>query len=263
MGVMNKVAISCAIGVIAGLALAGAYAAAPYAGIFIAPSTLMVVAAIAAFGSSIAILTLSAISRPEKKKEKKPTKRLSELAGDDYARFPASGVRIVLRPDSVIEELDVVRHPYAYVKCTIFLTIKKSSGKAVFNPILIKRLFLALKDFEAFLHIVLVNEHDEFIGYIPAAFARARLIGDNAESMIRKYIVDILANPKESGTLMEIGGLSKEETIADGEHVGDALKKVNEGLFRGLVVFKDKRNRKPIGVIYSEDLVKLNMTLGG
>jgi hypothetical protein len=261
---MKKVAISCAIGVVAGLALAGAYFAAPYAGVSVAPATLMIAAAIVAFGSSVAILTLSALSKPEKKQDKKPTKRLSELADEDYAHFPTTGVRIVLRPDSSIEELDVVRHPSAYVKSNIFLTVKKSSGKSVHNPILLKRLFLALKDFELFLHIVLMNEHDEYVGYIPAAYARAWLVGDNAESLIRKYFVDVLADPKaSSGKLIEIGGLSKDETIADSERIGDALKKVSDGLLRGLVVFKDKRNRKPIGVIYSEDLVKLNMTLGG
>ena len=256
---MKKVAISSAIGVLAGLALAGAYFAAPYAGVYVAPATLMIAAAIVAFGSSVAILTLSASSRPEKKQEKKLTKRLSELALEDYAHFPTSGVRIVLRPDSVIDELDVVRHPDSYTKKDVFLTIKKSSGKSVFNPILIKRLFEKLSRFPNFVHILLVNEFDEYIGYVPAGYVRWHFLGEDAESLIRKYIVDILSDPKTSTALIEIGGLSKDETVSDHDRVADALKKASDGFFRGLVVFKDTRNRKPVGVIYSEDLVRLSI----
>lgn len=259
---MNKVAISCAIGVVAGLALAGAYAAAPYAGLVVAPSTLMVVAAIVAFGSSIAILTLTALNKPEKEKEKKQGLRLSELKEADYAHFPTTGLRIVLKPDTAIGELDVFRHPDAYAQKDILLTIKKSSGKTVFNPILIKQLFKKLSGFDKFMHVLLVNEHDEFVGYIPAYYARTKLTGDTSESQIRKYIIDVLADPKISYTLIEIGGLSKDETVSDNERIGDTLKRISESLFRGLIVFKDKRNRKPIGVIYSEDLVKLNMASG-
>ena len=88
---------------------------------------------------------------------------------------------------------------------------------------------------------------------------RLRLLGEDAESLIRKYIVDVLADPKSSAALIDIGGLSKDETISDGERVADALKKAAEGFFRGFVVFKDKRNRKPVGVIYTEDLVRLSL----
>jgi len=259
---MKKVAISCAIGVIAGLALAGAYFAAPYAGVSVAPATLMIAAAIVAFGSSVAILTLSALSKPEKKDDKRPTKRLSELADGDYAHFPTTGVRIVLRPDSSIEELDVVRHPSGYTDKNIFLIIKKSSGKSVFNPVILKRLFEKLSGFGSFTHVLLVNEHDEYIGYIPAGYVRRELLSaEDTESLIVKYIVNVLANPRGSDVLRQISGqisgLSVDECISDNETVSAALKKVTGGLFRGLVVFKDTRNRKPIGVIWSEDLIKL------
>ena len=255
---MNKVAISTAIGVGAGLALAGAYVGAPYAGVILAPATVMVSAAIVAFGASVALLTMTALGKSEKKKAPS-TKRLRDLADDDFAHFPKGGLRIVVKPDSVIEELDVVRNPSAYTKKDIVLTIKKSSGKSVFNPILLKRLFVALKDFELFLHILLVNEHDEYIGYLPAAYARAFLIGTDAESQIVKYIVDVLANPGYSIVLREINGLSMKACISDDALVSAAEAKVTENHLRGLVVFKDQRNRKPLGVIYEEDLVKLTM----
>jgi hypothetical protein len=257
-GKMNKVAISCAIGAGAGLALAGAYIGAPYAGVHLTPTAMMVSAAVVAFGSSIALLTLSVLGKTEKKKAPS-TKRLRDLADDDFARFPTSGVRIVLKPDSVIEELEVVRHPSAYTKKDVFLSIKKSSGKAVFNPVLLRRLFVALKDFEFFLHILLVNEHDEYVGYIPAAYARAFLIDNDTESRIVKYIIDVLGKPGYSIVLREINGLSIRECISDEALVSAAQTKVTENHLRGLVVFKDERNRKPLGVIYEEDLVKLTM----
>ena len=256
---MNKVAISAAIGIGAGLALVGAYIGAPYAGVRLTPDILLVVAAVTAFGSTFAMLSLTALSKPEKKKEPS-SRRLSDLADADFAHFPTSGVRIVLRPDSVIEEFDVVRSPANYTKKDIFLTIKKPSGKSVFNPVLIKRLFVALKEFPNFVHILLTNEHDEYIGYIPATYVRAFMVGDDAETKIVKYIVNVLTNPRErSQDLHNINGLSIDETIADSEHLNDALKKMSDGLFRGFVVFKSKRNRKPVGVIYETDLVKLNL----
>ncbi|MGA7675309.1 MAG: CBS domain-containing protein [Rhizomicrobium sp.] len=255
---MNKIAISTAIGVGAGLALAGAYIGAPYAGVYLTPATVMVAAAVVVFGSSIALLTMTALSKTEKKKAPS-TRRLRDLGADDFAHFPKSGVRIVVKPDSVIEELDAVRNPSSYTKKDIVLTIKKSSGKSVFNPILLKRLFVALKDFENFVHILLVNEHDEYIGYIPAAYARAFLVGSDAESLIVKYIVDVLANPGYSIVLRDINGLSMKACISDDALVSAAQTKVTENHLRGLVVFKDERNRKPFGVIYEEDLVKLTM----
>ena len=257
---MNKTAISIAIGFAAGLALAAAYIGAPYAGLAFSPAQVMVAAAAILFGSAVALLTLSAFPKPDKKKARS-SKRLSDLGVDDYSHFPTSGLRIVLRPDTVIEELDVVRNPSSYTDKSIFLIIKKSSGKSVFNPVLIQRLFEKLSGFQNFIHILLVNEHDEYIGYLPAAYARMSLIGENAESLIRKYIVNVLASPCGSDVLRQISGqipgLPVDECISDSETVSAALKKVTEGLFRGLVVFKDTRSRKPIGVIWSEDLIKL------
>ncbi|MGC9954981.1 MAG: hypothetical protein ABSD21_11970 [Rhizomicrobium sp.] len=255
---MNKVAISTAIGVGAGLALAAAYVGAPYVGVYLTPTTVMVSAAVVAFGASIALLTMTVLIKPEKKKAPS-TRRLRDLGKDEFAHFPTGGVRIVVKPDSVIEELDVVRSPSSYTKKDIILTIKKSSGKAVFNPVLLKRLFVALKDFENFVHILLVNEHDEYIGYMPAAYARAFLVGSDAESRIVKYIVDVLANPGYSIVLRDINGLSIRECISDDDLVSAAQKRVTDDHLRGLVVFKDRRNRKPLGVIYEEDLVKLTM----
>ena len=79
---MNKIAISCAIGAGAGLALAGAYVGAPYAGVTLTPTAMMVSAAVVAFGASIALLTMTALTRPEKKL-RNPSQRLGNLGEDD------------------------------------------------------------------------------------------------------------------------------------------------------------------------------------
>lgn len=255
----DKGVVSALIGIGAGLLFVSAYCGAPYAGINVNPTMLILAAAVTAFGASVALLAFTALSRPEQKTPK-PWRRLNDLARADYPHFPNGGLRPVLRPDTVIGEWDVVRHPEKYGQSDVILTIKKSSGKAIFNPVIISRLFGILAGFPNFLHILLLNEHDEFLGYIPAPYARLRMTGPEAETRITKYIVDVLAKPTEKSIdLREIGGLSMDETISDNELVTAVLKKLSEGLFRGFVVFKDKRNRKPIGVIYEEHLYRAAM----
>lgn len=256
---MEKVAISGAIGLGAGLVLWGAYAASLYAGITVSPTTIMVMAAGLAFGSSIAIMTFVVLNRPEPASPK-PWRRIANLAETDYLHFPRGGVRLVVRPDTVIQELDICRHPESYETKEIVLTLKKATGKAIFNPLLLAELFKKLARFGNFLHIVLVNEHDEFLGYIPAYYARTQMAGPSGEGKITKYIINVLGDPAgQSPLLREIGGLSVHETISDNELISAALKKLSEGLFRGFVVFHDKRNRKPLGVIFEDALVKANM----
>ena len=87
----------------------------------------------------------------------------------------------------------------------------------------------------------------------------AFLVDNDTESLIVKYIIDVLGKPGYSIVLREINGLSIRECISDDALVSAAQAKVTEDHLRGLVVFKDERNRKPLGVIYEEDLVKLTM----
>ncbi len=254
---MKRVAISTAIGACAGLALWGAYLGAPYAGLTLTPTTLLVSAAIVAFGSSVALLSLSAFAKPEGTAPK-PWRRISHLGMDDYKHFPRGGVRLTLRPDTAIGELDIVRHPKSYVSKNILLTIKK--GKTLFNPIVLSQLFKALSEFAGFEHILLVNEHDEFIGYIPAMRARLYWRGPESEAAITKYIIRVLEDPEEnSGVLREIDALGVKAKVSDSILVTDALKLLSESLFRGLIVFRGERNRKPIGVIYEDELFRASI----
>lgn len=257
----SKGVVSAVTGFGAGLLIAAAYVGAPYAGLHLSPTVVTLAAAVTAFAASVALLTLTALTRPD---EKKPatSRKLRDLDKKAFAHFPSHGVRLELKPDSTIEEWDIVRNPSAresYADRDILLVIKKSKAKQPFNPSVIRKLFNALKLYQGFIHITLVNEHDEFVGYMPAAYARLYLTGDGAEAQIVKYIVDVLTNPDAGTVLRDIRGFSRHDTIFDHMTVRDAQKKVTEDHLYGLVVFKEKRNRKPLGVIYEEDLVKLTM----
>jgi hypothetical protein len=254
-----KVAISALVGVTAALVMGGGYAVAAYAHVHIDPQALMVAAAIMAFASTVTILTFAVLNKPEKKRPKR-TRPLSELDVGDFAHFPTGGLRIVLRSDTVIEELDVMQNPAGYQAKDVMLTLKKSAGKSEYNPVKILALLEKLRGMQNFLHILLLNEHDEYVGYIPAAYVRMKLLGASAPlDLIKKYFIDVLKEPHSSYILREINGLSIDECVFDNETVNGALKKVSAGLFRGLVVFRNKRNRKPVGVAYEEDLIKLDM----
>lgn len=251
----SKGIVAAGVGVGAGLLMMAAYVAAPYAGVHVSPTVLTLTAAVAAFCASISLLTLTALTRPEPKKIP-AQRRLSDLSESDYPHFPKR-VKIVLRPDTAIDELDVMRDGVSYQSNDVLLTIKK--GKGDFNPVYINRLITQLKNCPNFLHIVLVDEHDEFIGYIPAFYARDKMTGPGAEATITKYVNNVLAAPYgESIKLHEIGGLSIEDTIFDHETVAEALKRLSGG-FHGFVVFRHKSRRRPVGVIWEDEIVQLNI----
>ena len=257
---MNKGVIAALVGLGAGLLLAGAYVGAPYAGLSIPPTVVMVFVAVFVFASTVTLLTHAVLFTPEKK-GLRPWRRICDLGPKEYLRFPRRGLRLVLKPDSVIDEWDIMRHSDRYMDSDILLTIKKGKkNQDIFNPLVIRRLFKQLQSHGGFMHVLLANEHDEHVGYIPAFSARTRMTSDDADSRISKYIIDVLADPTlHSIDLREIGGLSVDETVSDTETVAEALQRLSEGLFRGFVVFKDKRNRKPIGVIFEADLFKAAM----
>ncbi|MDE3115149.1 MAG: hypothetical protein KGL26_06060 [Pseudomonadota bacterium] len=256
---MRKIALSAIAGVIAAALVSGAYFGARYAGLAVSPELLMGVAATLAFGASTAGFMLMAMSKTGEKKKVTRSTPLSDLPAKEFvqALCEDKAVQIVMRPDSLAETLDVVKHSSSYLDRPVLVTIKKSKDTRVFNPIVLKQLFAALKPFPGFLHILLTNEHDEFVGYIPAWRARTDFTGANAETKIREYIVDVLADPSTSTKLRDIGGLAMEDWISDGDTVAAAARKTSEGLLRGLVICKSGRKRKPYGVIFTEELYKL------
>jgi hypothetical protein len=257
----NKGIVAAGVGVGAGLLMMAVYAGAPLLGIQVSSTAITTMAAVAAFCASVALLTFTALQHPGEKKPAQ-SRKLGDLDKKAFARFPTGAVKLVLKPDSIIEEWDIVQSASAresYADKDIILFIKKSKAKQPFNPSVMKKLFGKLQLFQGFVHIVLVNEHDEFVGYIPAAYARLNLAKDGAEAVIVKYIVDVLTNPDSGIVLREIRGFSRHDTIFDHMTVRDAQRKVTDDHLYGLVVLREKRNRKPLGVIYEEDLVKLTL----
>ncbi|HEY0281882.1 MAG TPA: hypothetical protein VGC27_04580 [Rhizomicrobium sp.] len=277
---MRKIAVSCAIGVGAGLALASAYLGAPYAGVYLTPAAVIVSAAVVAFGSSIALLTFAGLSKPKTEKEKSKLK-FSDLGPLDYAFFPPrdTDAAPIIGPDTDIHKLAIVQNPSAYADKELMLIFKKGSfskigvhpivvtekesmlgwmksfsRKADFNPTDIRNLFMVLKDCKKLNHILLVNEHDEYIGYIPHE-AVWDLTHENPESNIVEYIVDVLKNPNKSGLLRALGGSSVEDYVFDTMLLSEGLEKLQERFASGLVVLKGNRNRKAIGVIYGHGLM--------
>jgi len=256
---MKKIALSAIAGIVAAALVMGAYFGARYAGLAISPELLMGVAATLAFGASTAGFALMAMSKPSEKKKVTGSTTFAELPASEFvqALCEDKAVQIVMRPDSLAESLDIVKNPASYGDRPVLVTIKQGKDSKVFNPIVLKQLFVALKLFPGFRHVLLINEHDEFVGYISAARARTEFTGANAESQIRKYIVDVLAEPSTSVILRDITGLAMEDWISDDQSVADAAKRAWGGLVRGLVICKDRRKRKPYGIIFAEDLYKL------
>ena len=259
---MRNFWIALASGVAAAALLAGAWYGAPYAGLRLDETTLVATAAVLAFAASTAAFALVALVRPDRKKISRSTS-LGDLPASEFLHpIRASGtVEIVALPDVPVEHM-LIRHrrlfdrPSDEIDETILVTVKKGKRGALHNPIVLKGLFAKLP-FRNFLHVLLVNEHDEFVGYIPGPRARIDFTGASAETQIRKYIVDMLNDPSQSFLLRDIGGLAKDDTIRDTDTVANAAARAWGGLIRGLVVLKHGRNRKPLGVIFAEDLYRL------
>ena len=281
----DKGVVAALVGIGAGLLLAAAYYGAPYAGFQITPASLTLVAAVAAFCAAMSLVTL--VMLPKAKKRKIEGIRICDLPREAYERFPTDGPRPMVRPDTLPKDIGAIRDndTTKYANKNIFVTLKK--GKGVFNPNVLKQIFAGLKGYANFVHVLLVNEHDEYIGYLPAMYARSYMIGDTGELLIARYITDVLENPnlpnlrEISGTMPDPGGaapqingkgvgdgylvkkcigLSQRECISDSRSVAEAIERVTKDHVRGLVVFRGDRNRKPIGVLWDEDLLRFALS---
>jgi hypothetical protein len=257
----NKGIVSAVAGIGAGLLMTAVYVIAPFAGIRISPAMVTMMAAVAAFAVSVALITLTALSKPDDKKAK-PWMRLGDLQPGQFLAFPRSGPRIVIKPDTLLKDLDLDRNEASYQKNDVMVVIKKGTGKATtFNPLVIGEILTKIAPLGGFNHLLLLNEHDEFVGYLPSWPVRTTILGNNAVLQITKYIINVLNDPVgKSATLREIGGMGLAEMVPDTILVTHALKTLSEGLFRGLVICKGKRNRKAYGVIYEDALVRATVS---
>jgi hypothetical protein len=248
---MGKVVLSAALGI----AAAGAMMAAPYAGVHVSPLQMMMIAAALSIGAAVAVLTRTVADKAGKSKKDILLSSQLKEAAQLIARFPSGGdaVSLSIKPDTLIDRLEVVEHPGKSVTRDIFVTLK-NSGSTKFNPVELKRLFVALKDQPGFIHLVLLDSHGEFVGYIPGFYAKQEFTGPSAEVQIAKYVDAVFADDNNSVNLRQIEGAGKSDIISDEDKISDAIVKMAGG-FRRLVVLRRGYHRRPIGLVNFSDLM--------
>ncbi len=257
---MNRRLLAALIGLGAGVLLAGAYVALLYARVPLRPEWVVGGAAAIVFAGAVAVFALVAMDRPSYGGIR-PTFPLNEEPATRFI-FPFKGgdlLQIVARADMSVGEMlvrfgDAFKTPAENMTKPISLTIK-GSAKKPFSTITLEQLFLALKPFNL-QHVVLVNDKDDFVGYIPGRRALKEFAGDKPEEKITKFIVKVLADPSAGGVLRDIGGITRDDTINETDTARDAEGKVwaNDNV-HGLVVH---RHLKPIGVISKVDVLRVN-----
>jgi len=254
---MKRVVISAVIGV----AVGGALIAAPYFGVRIPENLMMAVAAALTMGAAAAVLARTTLDAAAVKtgKEILGSTQLKKAA-NVISKFPDGKgfLSLSIRPDTKIEQLEVVKNPDNYKSKDILVSLKASSER--FNPVELKQLFKALRDQPGFVHLLLLDKHDEFVGYIPGFYAKREFSGAQAEVLIAKYVIDVFNDPANSVELRGIEGAANVDVISDEASISDAITKM-AGSFKKLVVLHGGKHRKPVGLVNFGDL--MGQTLGG
>jgi hypothetical protein len=265
---MNRIALAITVVVAVAAALAGAYVGAPYAGYKMDLPVLVAVAAVLAAGCSVAGLMLLVVAKPTGGRAYASTRLSEDPVWRFIVPFKEPGALPVVARAGFPAEIVLMRNerifknPAENADRKIVLTIKKSKkGGEIFNPVVLKQLFETLKPFTKSEHVLLVNEHDEFLGYIPWASAVKEFTGDNSESKIVKNIVDVLDDPAKSTRLRMLGGMATPDLISDKGTIYEAARKTwDDDPMHGLVVYHGARNRKLIGVIARNSVLQLVST---
>ncbi len=248
---MGKVLVSAAAGGAATVAVLAAFWG------HVSPEILMITAAALSVGAAVAVLARHIVDIPKQKdnREKFLAKRIRDIK-DLIDAFPkgSGAVQLSIRSDTTADDLDIIKNPEKYLDKDVVVTIKE--GGKTFNPVMLKKIFLSLKQQPNFLHLILSDKHDEFVGYIPGHRVKNDLTGSDAEAHIARYIVDVLADHANSANLRAIMGLANTDTISDEDRLSKALDKMQGGFLR-LVVLHNGYHRKPAGLLHSERLVSV------
>jgi hypothetical protein len=255
---MKRVLISAVIGV----AVGGALIAAPYFGVKIPQDLMMAVAAALTMGAAAAVLARTTLDAAAVKTGKEILGSTQiKKAANVISKFPDSKgcLPLSIRPDTKVDQLEVVKHPDNYKSKDILVSLKASSSDQ-FNPVELKRLFTALREQPGFVHMLLLNKHEEFVGYIPGFYAKTAFTGPQAETLISKYVNDVFTDPNNSVELRGIDGAANVDVISDEASISDAIGKM-AGSFKKLVVLHGGKHRKPVGLVNFGDL--MGQTLGG
>jgi hypothetical protein len=246
---------------VAAVVVAAGIFALPYANIHIPLPQLLIGAAALSSGVTIGAIVFLGLNRnPVKIGASELThKRLCDIEGL-IRPFPTEKVQALsIRPETFARNIDTIVHPEKYRDRTITLSLRGPSKEGEpFNPVKLREIFDGLRNEPNFDHIVLYDDHKEFIGYIPALYARSAFIDPGAaETYIARAITDIYSGSLRAEDLRRIGGATRMDVIAHNAYVSEAATRMGEGGIRQLVVLQDNYHRKPIGLIYANSLVTL------
>ncbi|MBV9420800.1 MAG: CBS domain-containing protein [Alphaproteobacteria bacterium] len=258
---MRRTLVAMAIGLLAAAILAAAYLLAPRAGLRIDGTQALVLAAILAFGSAVAVFSLVALDRPGRlapyqklRLNEMPAAHSVSLFKDDDKIF------IPAKPDQSLSEIlvrfgDTFDKPSKHVDKRIVVSLR--GGRTDFNPVILKALFAALAPFKVE-HVILVNSGGKFVACIPGDRAKKEFSDKNGETRISECVNAVLKNPSAETSiacLRSMGGITTSELIEESDDIRHAARKVYANTaISGLVVHK---GLEPIGVISKTDILLL------
>lgn len=252
---MNRAALSIGIGLLAGTALAAAFLYGPRLGFAVTPQVLSISGSAIAVGCTIALVLFMAMNRPSEKPtaSKLFSRKLSEIENlIDYFPTKENGKELFIRPETSAADLDPVKNPDRYRSKSIILRLRGAAkGSDPFNPVKLREIFGGLAFRPNFEHVVLYDENREFVGYIPAWYARSAFVSADAEARIARAITDIYSGSMSQANLRDVRGATTVDVISDHAKLSEAMDRFAGG-FTLLVVLKDHKHREPIGFLRSE-----------
>jgi hypothetical protein len=257
---MRKRLIAALIGAGAGALVLGAYYALLRAGIQVRPELLVGGGAALVFAGAVAVFSLVAMDRPAFRSGVTPL-LLNEDPATQYVFFfkHPGALQITAKPDASVGEMlvrfgDAFKASSAEMTKTVVLTLK-GGPKKPFATVTLQQLFGTLKPF-SLEHVILTNDKDELIGYIPGKRAAVEFTGDKAVAQIDKYLVQVLVDPEKCAVLRELGGVTRDDTIgADDDSLHAQAKIWANEKANGLILH---RHLKPVGFISKMDVLRLN-----
>ncbi len=230
MGGMWKRLIAALIGVGAGLALAGAYFGARHFGVHLSPDMVVAAGAACVFAGAVAVFALVAMDRPAFRSARAALV-LNEDPAKEYIFFfrGPNMLQVTARPDQSIGEIfvrfgDAFKTPPEQMRKSIVVTLK-GSAKKPFMWMTLQQLFATLKPYNVE-HVLLATEKDEFLGYIPGKRAVKEFTAEKAMENIEKYIVNVLVKPADCAVLRDIGGATRDDTVAESDNAFQAQAKL-------------------------------------
>ncbi len=259
---MSKIAVIAMGALLAVLAPLAVYFAAPRLGGHVDSNLVVLLAGALAFGASTAALLVVALNRPATARPYQRTKLNEMPVTQKISLFAdADKISITARPEQSVGEIlvrygDTFKTPPDKIEKKIVLTLK-GSKKAEFNPVVLRQLFATLAPFKLE-HVVLMQDGETFVGYIPGKRAAADFSGANAETKIADSVIKVLANPAETKALKAMTGATMDDVVADTDNIRQAVIKFNaDETVQELIVHK---HLKPVGVITKSDLLTLAST---